>query len=517
MTKLENPSPAGTSTDPRHVILGRDGQNQPFTLDLPELLATRLLVQGNSGSGKSHLLRRLLEQTAAMVQQVVIDPEGDFTSLAKRYGHVTIDAHAYSEKDLQAAARRARAHRVSVVLNLEHCEVESQIRLAGTFLNGLFDMPRACWFPALVVVDEAQLFAPTAGGDTSEEARRLSLGAMTNLMCRGRKRGLAGVIATQRLAKLAKNVAAEASNFLMGRTFLDIDMVRAADLLGMDRRTAEAFRDLARGQFMGLGPALSRRPVMVTIGSVVTASQSTAPTLLPLRERSLSAEELHALVLAAPSGAPAPAQDQQGQGSLLVPPSDTATWEGERFEKATPPDLNAQLDAYIQQRAPGPTEQEHPAELPPQELWQEVENLLDDPQTRFWDTPANLHQAFTMALRLQGHHHAIPALDDFKLLLDQVRSGISHEGHKQPPWQAITAKAMKIAPECQGLFLFLAHAAMTGAPCPPDDKLAEIYGTLSQRRARQQLDHLDQAGLIVVDESAGKRTVALVGTDWRTS
>ena len=72
-------------------------------------------------------------------------------------------------------------------------------------------------------------------GEVSDEARRLSLGAMTNLMCRGRKRGLAGVIATQRLAKLAKNVAAEASNFLMGRTFLDIDMARAADLLGMDR------------------------------------------------------------------------------------------------------------------------------------------------------------------------------------------------------------------------------------------------------------------------------------------
>src|SRR5919106_261835 len=70
-------------------------------------------------------------------------------------------------------------------------------------------------------------------------------------------------IGTQRLAKLAKNVAAEASNFLMGRTFLDIDMQRAADLLGMDRRTAEMFRDLKRGRFMALGPALARRPVAV--------------------------------------------------------------------------------------------------------------------------------------------------------------------------------------------------------------------------------------------------------------
>src|SRR3569833_546563 len=54
----------------------------PASLDLEELLATRLLVQGNSGSGKSHLLRRLLAQSANLVQQAIIDPEGDFPALA---------------------------------------------------------------------------------------------------------------------------------------------------------------------------------------------------------------------------------------------------------------------------------------------------------------------------------------------------------------------------------------------------------------------------------------------------
>ena len=115
---------------------------------------------------------------------------------------------------------------------------------------------------------------------------------MTNLMCRGRKRGLAGVIATQRLAKLAKNVAAEASNFLMGRTFLDIDMARAADLLGMDRRQAEMFRDLKRGSFVALGPALSRRPLPVTIGPVETSARSTSPKLMPLPEAPQDVEDL---------------------------------------------------------------------------------------------------------------------------------------------------------------------------------------------------------------------------------
>ena len=46
--------------------------------------------------------------------------------------------------------------------------------------------------PVLVVVDEAQLFAPAVASEVPDEARKLSLAAMTNLMCRGRKRGLAG-------------------------------------------------------------------------------------------------------------------------------------------------------------------------------------------------------------------------------------------------------------------------------------------------------------------------------------
>jgi DNA helicase HerA-like ATPase len=191
----------------RDVELGTAGSS-PATLDLVELLATRLLVQGNSGSGKSHLLRRLLERSAGLVQQVVIDPEGDFVSLAERFGHVVLEAEN-DEDGLQTIAARVREHRVSVVLSLENLDVEGQMRAAAAFLTGLFEADRSIWYPVLVVVDEAQLFAPAVAGEVSEEARRLSLGAMTNLMCRGRKRGLAGVIATQRLAKLAKNVAAE--------------------------------------------------------------------------------------------------------------------------------------------------------------------------------------------------------------------------------------------------------------------------------------------------------------------
>src|SRR5580698_11379148 len=88
----------------------------PAMLDIEELLATRLLIQGNSGSGKTHLLRRLLEQSAPSVQQVIIDPEGDFVTLSDHYGHLVIDSETFTEGALHRAALRVREHRVSVVL-----------------------------------------------------------------------------------------------------------------------------------------------------------------------------------------------------------------------------------------------------------------------------------------------------------------------------------------------------------------------------------------------------------------
>src|SRR5947207_9527559 len=105
------------------IEMGHTTAGAPANLDLEELLATRLLVQGNSGSGKSHLLRRLLEQSAPWVQQTIIDPEGDFASLAERYGHVVVEADG-DDAALQRVAARVRVRRVSVVLiwsSLEAC------------------------------------------------------------------------------------------------------------------------------------------------------------------------------------------------------------------------------------------------------------------------------------------------------------------------------------------------------------------------------------------------------------
>ena len=124
------------------IDMGRTARGDPATLDLEELLATRLLVQGNSGSGKSHLLRRQLEQSAPWVQQVVIDPKGDFTTLADAHPHLVIDAAAHPEAARSRAAEQVRSHRISVVLNLEGLDVNGQLRHAAAVLSGLFESGR---------------------------------------------------------------------------------------------------------------------------------------------------------------------------------------------------------------------------------------------------------------------------------------------------------------------------------------------------------------------------------------
>src|SRR3546814_16948883 len=90
------------------------------------------------------------------------------------------------------------------------------------------------------------------------------------------------VTAMKRMSMLAQNVSGECMNFRMGPSFRDIDVIRSGDRLGMERRQAWQIRDLARGQFHGLGPAIARRPVAVNIGAVRTGAKSVTPGLAPL-------------------------------------------------------------------------------------------------------------------------------------------------------------------------------------------------------------------------------------------
>lgn len=260
---------------------GRDGRDKEITIDLGRLCDGRFLVQGVSRTGKSWLLRRLLEQAWGHVQEIVLDLEGEYVTLAETFGHVLLDAEDIARAGAGQVARAAREHRISLIADLSQADRDEQARLATDFLRGLVDVSDEHWHSALVVVDEAHLLAPQgASSGTPEHLRRPAVAALTDLMARGSKRGLIGVVATQRLAKIAKSVIAEAGNVAIGRNTMDLDVRRAASILGLPPGAAELrLRRLYAGEFMVLGDAIADIPTRVKIGPVESDHRGRTPDI----------------------------------------------------------------------------------------------------------------------------------------------------------------------------------------------------------------------------------------------
>jgi uncharacterized protein len=239
-----------------------------LTCDLQTLVDSRLLVQANSGGGKSWCLRRLLEQTHGRVQQLVIDPEGEFASLREQFDYVLAARQggdtAADPRSAKLLAERLLELGVSAILDIYELKAHDRVRFVRFFLEALVNAPKALWHPTIIVVDEAHVFCPQQG-----EAE--SAGPVIDLATRGRKRGFCAVLATQRISKLHKDAAAECNNKLIGRTALDVDMARAGDELGMGKGDRMILRDLRAGEFYAFGPAFSGAGVQrVHVGTVQT-------------------------------------------------------------------------------------------------------------------------------------------------------------------------------------------------------------------------------------------------------
>jgi hypothetical protein len=261
----------------------------PVSLDA--LVRTRLLVQGNSGAGKSYAVRALLEQTHGRVQQIVLDPEGEFSTLRERFEYVLageggdVPAHP---KIARVLCRRLFETGANAVINLFDLSLADRREFVDVFLVELMSLPRALWKPALIVIDEAHRFCPERG---SGEAR--STDAVITLCTQGRKRGFSAVLATQRISKLHKDAAAELLNKLVGRTHMDIDVKRAGDELGMDRTSRAQLADL-KNEFFAFGPAIPGGVQRVRSAEVLTTHPDSSaigkiPATLPPASASVQA------------------------------------------------------------------------------------------------------------------------------------------------------------------------------------------------------------------------------------
>ncbi|HEY0771870.1 MAG TPA: DUF87 domain-containing protein [Sphingobacteriaceae bacterium] len=240
-----------------------------ISVDLNRLVTSRMLIQANSGGGKSRALRYLLEQTHGKIQQLVLDAEGEFASLRERFPYVLLGREGDVPADARRAAllcRRLVELETSAIIDLYDLKLGERRRFVRLFLEELINLPRELWHPLMVVLDEAHIFCPERGSGEAESTE-----AVIALCTLGRKRGFMPVLATQRIAKLHKDAAAELLNVLIGRTGLDVDVRRAGEILGFDKQQRHALKYLDPGTFFAFGPAIAREVVQVRTGDVQTS------------------------------------------------------------------------------------------------------------------------------------------------------------------------------------------------------------------------------------------------------
>lgn len=251
--------------------------NNEVSIDLPKLIDSRLLVQANSGGGKSWLLRRILEQSHGKVQQIVIDLEGEFSTLREKFDYIVAGKGGDTPADPRSAgmlAKKLLELNVSAIIDLYELNHFDRKRFVKLFLEAMVNAPKELWHPCLVVIDEAHVFCPEKGQAESMEA-------VIDMATRGRKRGYSVVLATQRLSKLHKDAAAECNNKLIGRTGLDIDMKRASEELGFNSKEQYlSLRNLGEGEFYAFGPAISKEIIKVKVGEVKTTHPKAGSRIL---------------------------------------------------------------------------------------------------------------------------------------------------------------------------------------------------------------------------------------------
>lgn len=229
-------------------------------INLEDLLQSRLLIQANSGGGKSVLARTIVEACVDHVPFIMMDIEGEYYTLKEYYGDVLVIGGQHADipislKSAKLLPKEIIANQISVVLDLSDLQMSDRILYAKYFIESLMELGREYWKNYLIFIEEAHKLC-------GEQDKQASAAAVKDLMSRGRKRGFCGVLITQRISKLHKDAAAECNNKFIGRTYLDIDLKRAYNELGFTTREEMlAIRDLKPGNFFAFGTSIKPHQV----------------------------------------------------------------------------------------------------------------------------------------------------------------------------------------------------------------------------------------------------------------
>jgi hydroxymethylpyrimidine pyrophosphatase-like HAD family hydrolase len=135
------------------------------------VIGPNLLIMGPSGSGKSTLTGVFVERLVGEDYVIcLLDPEGDYRSLADHEGIVVLTSEPGAEETRAEEVENLLRHRsTSVVIDLSQLDREEKIRATARFLHAVQRLRTETGAPHWVIVDEAHHVFPP-GGSPAEES-----------------------------------------------------------------------------------------------------------------------------------------------------------------------------------------------------------------------------------------------------------------------------------------------------------------------------------------------------------
>lgn len=240
-----------------HLVTGNTDDLDDLKME--DLIGKRIAVLGISGSGKTNTVAVLVEEMLAQGLPVtIVDIEGEYYGLKERFPLLVAGRSEQAEVPLlvenaAALASISMQRGISVILDLSEYDQEEMQAILLAYFEALWKQSTALKSPYEVVIEEAHEFVPQG---TKSPLKTL----LTRFALRGRKRGVGVILASQRSAKVEKDVLTQANILFLQNVIHPTDLNVYKDLVPLPAKEVEQqARELVPGEaFVVRGKQIDR-------------------------------------------------------------------------------------------------------------------------------------------------------------------------------------------------------------------------------------------------------------------
>ena len=225
--------------------------NGRLPLAVDDFIGESVAVLGKSGSGKSNTVAVIVEELLAQgVPVCVVDIAGEYYGLKEKFKLFSIGNSIYPEhmdsqdmslESVPKAAVRSYQNAVSVILDVSGYRKTAREEFLLGYLEALWQVSLKSRHPYVLVVEEAHNYIPQRGTTPLTDI-------FATMAVEGRKRGISCIIATQRVAKVDKDVLSQCGISFLHKVSQAADLKTYYDVIP---RTRAQVRDVIGKQKPG--------------------------------------------------------------------------------------------------------------------------------------------------------------------------------------------------------------------------------------------------------------------------